>query len=178
MKNPKAILFDLGGVLCELRGESHMMKLLGGLCTREQMWRAWLASPAVRAHESGMLSETEFARQVIAEFERGLIFDGGLFVTAQARQGDAEIRTRFDGIWLGREEGAVLANGRVHVTRLVRFESILQAWIDSLESGGNQDLKQEGHSTIVGPLNGKRAPFPWFGRGARKRFDLEVELQG
>lgn len=46
-----------------------MMKLLGGLCTREQMWRAWLASPAVRAHESGMLSETEFARQVIAEFD-------------------------------------------------------------------------------------------------------------
>ena len=68
MKIPKAILFDLGGVLCELRGEAHMMKLLGGLQTREQMWRAWLASPAVRAHESGKLSEMEFAKQVIAEF--------------------------------------------------------------------------------------------------------------
>ena len=69
MKNPKAILFDLGGVLCELRGEAHMMKLLGGLQTREQMWRAWLASPAVRAHESGQLSEMEFAKQVVAEFD-------------------------------------------------------------------------------------------------------------
>ena len=68
MKTPKAILFDLGGVLCELRGEAHMMKLLGGLQTREQMWRAWLASPAVRAHESGQLSEIEFAKQVVAEF--------------------------------------------------------------------------------------------------------------
>ena len=68
MKTPKAILFDLGGVLCELRGEAHMMKLLGGLQTREQMWRAWLSSPAVRAHESGQLSEMEFAKQVVAEF--------------------------------------------------------------------------------------------------------------
>jgi putative hydrolase of the HAD superfamily len=69
MKKPKAILFDIGGVLCELRGEAHMMKLLGGLQTREQMWRAWLASPAVRAHESGKLNEIEFATQVIAEFD-------------------------------------------------------------------------------------------------------------
>ena len=69
MKKPKAILFDLGGVLCELRGEAHMMKLLGGLHTRDQMWRAWLASPAVRAHESGQLSEMDFAKQVVAEFD-------------------------------------------------------------------------------------------------------------
>ncbi len=45
-----------------------MSKLLGGTHTREQMWRAWLASPAVRAYESGNLSETEFAHQVVAEF--------------------------------------------------------------------------------------------------------------
>jgi glucose-1-phosphatase len=69
VKTPKAILFDLGGVLCELRGEAHMLKLLGGSHTREQMWCAWLASPAVRAHESGNLSETEFAHQVVAEFD-------------------------------------------------------------------------------------------------------------
>lgn len=68
MKVPKAILFDLGGVLCELRGEAHMLKLLGGSQTREQMWRTWLASPAVRAHESGLMSEMEFAKQVVAEF--------------------------------------------------------------------------------------------------------------
>ena len=68
MKIPKAILFDLGGVLCELRGEAHMLKLLGGSHTREQLWRAWLTSPAVRAHESGQLSEMEFAKQVVVEF--------------------------------------------------------------------------------------------------------------
>ena len=65
----KAILFDLGGVLCELRGEVHMLKLLGGSHTREQMWRAWLASPAERVPESGKLSEMEFAKQVVAEFD-------------------------------------------------------------------------------------------------------------
>jgi glucose-1-phosphatase len=69
MKNVKAILFDLGGVLCELRGETHMLTLLGGTHTREQMWHAWLHSPAVRAHESGKLNEIEFARQVVAEFK-------------------------------------------------------------------------------------------------------------
>ena len=69
MKKTKAILFDLGGVLCELRGEVHMLKLLGSTHTREQMWRAWLASPAVRAHESSKLTETEFAQQVVAEFD-------------------------------------------------------------------------------------------------------------
>jgi glucose-1-phosphatase len=69
VKKAKAILFDLGGALCELRGEAHMLKLLGGSHTREQMWCAWLASPAARAHESGKLSETEFAHQVVAEFD-------------------------------------------------------------------------------------------------------------
>jgi glucose-1-phosphatase len=69
MKKIKAILFDLGGVLCELRGEAHMLKLLGGSHTREQMWRAWLTSSAVRAHESGNLNEAEFAHQVVAEFD-------------------------------------------------------------------------------------------------------------
>lgn len=78
MNKPKAILYDLGGVLCELRGEAHMLKLLGGLRTREEMWRAWIASPAVRAHESGKLSEMEFARQVIAEFELDIAPDAYL----------------------------------------------------------------------------------------------------
>lgn len=78
MKIPKAILFDLGGVLCELRGEAHMMKLLGGLQTREEMWRAWLASPAVRAHESGKLGEMEFAEQVVAEFDLDIAPDAYL----------------------------------------------------------------------------------------------------
>lgn len=78
MKYPKAILFDLGGVLCELRGEAHMLKLLGGSHTREQMWRAWLASPAVRAHESGNLNETEFANQVVAEFDLDITPDSYL----------------------------------------------------------------------------------------------------
>ncbi|MEQ1516335.1 MAG: HAD-IA family hydrolase [Usitatibacteraceae bacterium] len=68
MKNTKAILFDLGGVVCELRGEEHMMKLLGGLQSRDEMWRAWLSSPSVRAHESGRIDEIEFAKRVIAEF--------------------------------------------------------------------------------------------------------------
>jgi hypothetical protein len=42
------------------------------------MWCAWLASPAVRAHESGNLNETEFAHRVVAEFDLDITPDSYL----------------------------------------------------------------------------------------------------
>ena len=63
----KVILFDLGGVLAELRGEAHMLSLLDGRMDRAEMWRHWGESPAVRAHETGKMSAEEFADAIVDE---------------------------------------------------------------------------------------------------------------
>ncbi len=65
----KAVLFDFGGVLAELRAETHLRGLLKQGMTGEQMWAAWSHSPAVRAHESGHISAEEFSRRIVDELE-------------------------------------------------------------------------------------------------------------
>lgn len=72
MTKIKAVLFDLGGVLVELSGEQHLLALLGNRMTREQMWEQWLHSSAVRAHETGRISATQFAQDLVAEFGIGI----------------------------------------------------------------------------------------------------------
>lgn len=64
----RAVLLDMGGVLVELGGEKPFLELLGGSHTRESMWRMWLDSPAVRAHETGRLETKAFAEAAVAEF--------------------------------------------------------------------------------------------------------------
>jgi len=64
----RAVFFDLGGVLVELGGEEHFMRLLGGRVDLEEMWRIWLASPAVRSHETGRIGAEAFARAAVEEF--------------------------------------------------------------------------------------------------------------
>lgn len=63
----KAVLFDFGGVLAELRGEAHLMPLLNHRLTREEMWAQWSDSPAVRAHETGRLTAGQFSAQIVEE---------------------------------------------------------------------------------------------------------------
>lgn len=65
----KAVLFDFGGVLAELRAEAHLLPLVKEKMSREEMWRRWTFSPAVRAHETGKISAEEFSRQVVLEFD-------------------------------------------------------------------------------------------------------------
>lgn len=65
----KAVLFDFGGVLAELRAETHLRGLLKHAMTGEQMWATWSHSPAVRAHESGHISAEEFSRRIVLELE-------------------------------------------------------------------------------------------------------------
>lgn len=65
----KALLFDLGGVLVELRGEAHVLPLIRGGMTREQLWRQWSASPAVRAHETGRIGAEEFSERIVGELD-------------------------------------------------------------------------------------------------------------
>jgi glucose-1-phosphatase len=65
----KAILFDLGGVLVSLRSEEHMLGLMGERMSRDQMWETWIHSPAVRAHETGLIDAVEFSHRIIAEMQ-------------------------------------------------------------------------------------------------------------
>ncbi len=65
----KAVLFDFGGVLAELRGEAHLLQLVKHRLSREEMWALWSHSPAVRAHETGKISADEFSAQIVRELE-------------------------------------------------------------------------------------------------------------
>jgi glucose-1-phosphatase len=64
----RVILFDVGGVLVELRGVETMLEWLDHSVTEYQFWRQWLESPAVRSFETGKSSPQAFAAGVIAEF--------------------------------------------------------------------------------------------------------------
>ncbi|MCE7876983.1 MAG: hypothetical protein DYH14_06560 [Betaproteobacteria bacterium PRO3] len=68
MARIEAILFDLGGVLIELAGVERMLAWSPSLCTTEELWRRWLASPAVRGYESGRTGRDAFADGIIEEF--------------------------------------------------------------------------------------------------------------
>lgn len=63
----RVILFDLGGVIVELRGVETFQRWLRGPREAEALWADWLASPAVRAFEKGASTQTQFAADLIAE---------------------------------------------------------------------------------------------------------------
>jgi HAD superfamily hydrolase (TIGR01509 family) len=63
----RIILFDVGGVLVELSGVSTLLGWLGNRYTTEDLWHAWLHSPAVRAFETGRIDGSAFAHRVTAE---------------------------------------------------------------------------------------------------------------
>ena len=73
-----AILFDLGGVMIELAGVERMLEWSPGLGTTEELWRRWLASPAVRGYETGRTDRAAFAEAIIGEF--GLPVDAETFL--------------------------------------------------------------------------------------------------
>jgi len=61
------VLFDVGGVLVELRGVATLLGWLGGSVSAEDMWNMWLSSPVVRQFETGRVTPDEFAQQIIRE---------------------------------------------------------------------------------------------------------------
>jgi putative hydrolase of the HAD superfamily len=63
----QVVLFDLGGVLVELRGVPAMMTWLKNRVSIEGMWKLWLESPTVRRFESGRMRPEEFAEQITRE---------------------------------------------------------------------------------------------------------------
>jgi putative hydrolase of the HAD superfamily len=65
----RVVLFDVGGVLVELKSMETMLDWLKGGMTAEQLWVKWLRSSAVRRFETGLTEADEFAVAVTREFE-------------------------------------------------------------------------------------------------------------
>jgi putative hydrolase of the HAD superfamily len=63
------ILFDLGGVLVELTGAPKLLSLIGDRLPSEDLWAQWLASPVVRAFETGRIAPDQFAARLIQELK-------------------------------------------------------------------------------------------------------------
>jgi putative hydrolase of the HAD superfamily len=64
----RLLLFDVGGVLVELKGVSVILDWLQNSITADELWHRWLHSSAVRQFETGQIDHTEFATSVIQEF--------------------------------------------------------------------------------------------------------------
>ena len=69
MVKPKAILFDLGGVLINFVGLDEVQKLLPEAIDPVQLRTRWVGSPTVSAFERGDLSPMEFSSQFVSEWE-------------------------------------------------------------------------------------------------------------
>ncbi len=64
----RCVLLDMGGVLVELCGERPFLEMMGEGVAAEEMWRRWLHSPSVRAHETGRMDTPTFAQEAVREF--------------------------------------------------------------------------------------------------------------
>jgi len=71
-------VFDVGGVLLELGGIDAMLQWMRSSTDVDGLWRAWLASPAVREFERGRIDPPTFAAQLVEEFD--LIVDAHAFL--------------------------------------------------------------------------------------------------
>jgi len=63
----EVVLFDLGGVLVELRGVDDMRRL-SGIASDDDIMRRWLECRWVRQFESGACAAEEFAAGVVADW--------------------------------------------------------------------------------------------------------------
>jgi glucose-1-phosphatase len=63
----RVVLFDIGGVLVEPSGIPTMLSWMGHRVSPEELFKMWLASPVVRAFETGRTTPEVFAGQLIAE---------------------------------------------------------------------------------------------------------------
>jgi len=66
-KNISHLLFDLGGVIVELRGQPILNEWMGTDDTPEDVWEKWLTSKAPRAFESGKIGKEDFASMIVDE---------------------------------------------------------------------------------------------------------------
>ncbi len=71
----EAVLFDVGGVLVELGGLEVFRTWAGVGLSDDEIWRRWLASPAVRSFERGEIAAEAFACDVVAEMGLAVAHD-------------------------------------------------------------------------------------------------------
>lgn len=64
-----AVLFDVGGVLIELDGIPSLAKLLNSEQSHDEIYKNWMSSPSVIAHETGKLSADEFATRIVEDLK-------------------------------------------------------------------------------------------------------------
>ncbi len=64
------VVFDLGGVLFDCRGDALIAEHSRRRLDREQVQATWI--PLVRGHETGLVSAEDFASQVITEYDLDL----------------------------------------------------------------------------------------------------------
>lgn len=67
-----AVLFDIGGVLIELDGLPSLARLLNSQKSHDEIYKNWMSSPSVIAHETGKLSADEFAVEVVKDLQINL----------------------------------------------------------------------------------------------------------
>ena len=67
VRRPELVLFDLGGVLIELRGVGAMAEL-AGIDDERELWRRWLDCRWVRTFEAGRCGPNDFARGVVVDW--------------------------------------------------------------------------------------------------------------
>ena len=63
----KHLVFDLGGVIVELRGLPILPQWTGSSDSAESTWEKWLTSDAPKAFESGLIDSDEFAERIVTE---------------------------------------------------------------------------------------------------------------
>jgi FMN phosphatase YigB (HAD superfamily) len=68
VRPPEMVLFDLGGVLIELRGVASMAEL-AGIDDEGELWRRWLDCRWVRTFEAGRCGSADFAQGVVDDWE-------------------------------------------------------------------------------------------------------------
>lgn len=61
------LIFDLGGVIVQLRGPPVLSEWTESNQSAEQLWEKWLTSDAPRAFESGKIDEATFASNIVEE---------------------------------------------------------------------------------------------------------------
>jgi len=116
------VLFDLGGVLLQLRGVPSMREL-SGISSDDELWSRWLSCPWVRSFESGICSDEAFAR--------GVVEDWGLSISPAAFL--EEFRTWPSGPLAGAEDLVTEVMPRVPVgcfsnTNALHWHDHLMGW--------------------------------------------------
>ncbi len=69
------LIFDLGGVIIELRGPPILSEWTEADQSADQLWEKWLLSEAPRAFESGKIDKETFATKIVEELSLSISTD-------------------------------------------------------------------------------------------------------